>query len=141
MNSFYTYPAIFNYAPDGISIFFPDFPGCLSCADDNSEAMFMARDALAGWLYILEREGLPIPQPSDILTVQHETNQAVVLVDVNMKAYRARQREVKNINKMCTVPEWLVHEADEAGLNFSKTLQEALMDKLGIKQVIRKRSR
>ena len=137
----YVFPAIFDYAEDGISISFPDLPGCYSEGDNNSEAMFMARDALSGRLFILEREGIPIPHPSDILTVQHEANQAVVLVDVNMKAYRARQREVKNINKMCTVPEWLAHEADEAGLNFSKTLQEGLMAKLGIKQVIRKRSR
>ncbi len=34
VSSFY---AIFSYAPDGISIEFPDLPGCLSCADSTEE--------------------------------------------------------------------------------------------------------
>lgn len=134
MKDIYTYPAVFGYAPDGISIKFPDFPGCLSCADDNSEALYMARDALAGRIYIHAKQNLPLPEPTDILAVAHEGNQAVVLVDVNMKNYTARQENTKNINKMCTVPEWLVQEADEAGINYSRTLQDALMDKLGIKR-------
>ena len=33
MQSSYTYPAIFNYANDGISISFPDLPGCFSQAN------------------------------------------------------------------------------------------------------------
>ena len=29
----YVYPAIFPYSDDGISVEFPDLPGCLTCAD------------------------------------------------------------------------------------------------------------
>ena len=131
MKDRYIFPAIFNYADDGISIKFPDLPGCFSCADDNAEALDMARDALSLRLYSDEQDGSLIPEPSDILTVQHEPNQAVVLVDVYMPTVRERIRN-KNINKMCTVPSWLVQEAEHQGLNFSRTLQEALMHKLGI---------
>ena len=47
----------------------------------------------------------------------------------------------KSINKMVTIPEWLDIKAKNAGVNFSQVLQKALMRELGIKQVIRKRSR
>ena len=131
MKDTYIFPAVFDYADDGISISFPDLPGCLSCADDNSEALYMARDALSLRLYSDELDGYTIPEPSDILSIQHEPNQAVVLVDVYMPLVRERMRS-KNSNKMCTVPSWLVHEAERQGLNFSRTLQEGLMHKLGI---------
>lgn len=131
MKDRYIFPAVFDYADDGISVSFPDFPGCYSEGDDNSEAIDMAQDALAGRLYILEQNCETIPEPSDILTVQHEPNQAVVLVDVYMPTVRERIRN-RNINKMCTVPSWLVQEAEHQGLNFSRTLQEGLMHKLGI---------
>jgi predicted RNase H-like HicB family nuclease len=36
--NFYAYPALFYYDDDGISIEFPDLPGCLSCAEDTEEA-------------------------------------------------------------------------------------------------------
>ena len=42
---FYTYPAIFYYDPDGISVEFPDLPGCLTCADSTEEAFRRAREA------------------------------------------------------------------------------------------------
>ena len=138
MNDRYVYPAIFDYADDGISISFPDFPGCYSEGDDNSEALDMARDALSGRLYILEQDGEIIPEPSDILAVKHEPNQAVVLIDVYMPLIRERMRS-KNTNKMCTVPSWIVHEADRQGLNFSRTLQEALMHKLGLSRTTKRR--
>ena len=43
----YVFPAIFTYEEDGISIEFPDLPGCLSCADTTDEAIRMAKEALA----------------------------------------------------------------------------------------------
>ena len=38
----YVYPAIFTYEDDGISVEFPDLPGCLTCADTTEEAIKMA---------------------------------------------------------------------------------------------------
>jgi len=48
-----------------------------------------------------------------------------------MPIVRERMRN-KSMNKMCTVPAWLLTESKEAGINFSQTLQDALMEKLGI---------
>ena len=84
-------------------------------------------------MYAMEEDGDEIPEPSDILSIKHEDNQAVVLVDVSMPPVRERIRN-KPGNKMCTVPNWLIVEAKEAGLNFSQTLQDALMQKLGIRR-------
>ena len=44
----YAYPAIFSYDDDGISIEFPDLPGCCPCADkdDTDMAIRNAREAL-----------------------------------------------------------------------------------------------
>ena len=35
----YTYPAVFHYADDGISVEFPDLPGCLTFGNTTEEAM------------------------------------------------------------------------------------------------------
>ena len=42
----YAYPAIFHYATDGISVEFPDLPGCITCGATTDEAMNMAKEAL-----------------------------------------------------------------------------------------------
>ncbi len=131
VKDYYVYPAVLDFADDGISIIFPDLPGCFSCAFSAEEAVHNAREAMGLHLYNMEDDGDVIPVPSDILSVEHEENQAVVLIDVSMPAVRERMRN-KSMNKMCTVPAWLLTESKEAGINFSQTLQDALMEKLGI---------
>ena len=140
MQDSYTFPAIFDYAEDGISIEFPDLPGCLSCADDNDEAVFMATDALSLRLFSDEEDGSAIPSPSDVLEIQKhlESNQIVTLIRVSMPAVRAKFNE-KSISKTVTLPAWLLNEGKEAGINFSQTLQDALMEKLGIHRKIKRR--
>nr|WP_223156833.1 type II toxin-antitoxin system HicB family antitoxin [Thermosediminibacter oceani] len=60
----YVYPAIFTYAEDGISIEFPDLPGCLPCAKTTEEAIKNAKEAMALHLWGMEKDGDPIPEPS-----------------------------------------------------------------------------
>lgn len=134
----YIYPAIFNYADDGISIEFPDLPGCLPCAFSTIEAVHNAREAMGLHLYSMEEDGDHIPEPSDILDIKHEANQAVVLIDVFMPRVRDSINN-KAINKTVTLPQWLVSAGREADINFSQTLQDALMEKLGIHREIKRR--
>ncbi len=47
MKNTYIYPAIFHYADDGISISFPDLPGCFSAGDTEEGALSMAQEALS----------------------------------------------------------------------------------------------
>ena len=141
MKKKYVFPAIFDYSePPGISISFPDFPGCFSEADDNEQGISMARDALGGRLYILDRDGESIPEPSDpvklIATLQ--PMQTITLIDVNMHVFSEMVKS-RSVNKMCTIPEWLLDEGREAGINFSQALQDAVMEKLGIHREIKRR--
>ena len=50
-------------------------------------------------------------------------------VDVDLVGYRNKMRN-KAVKKNCTIPYWLSEEAEKADVNFSKVLQEALMQKL-----------
>ena len=127
----YTYPAIFSYEDDGIVITFPDLQGCISQADNDGEAVTMARDALGLWLSVAEREGYKIPAPTKTLSIKHEENQAVVLIDVFMPAYRDNMI-TKSARQTVTVPVWLLSMAKKNKINFSQTLQDALKSKLGI---------
>ena len=47
--------------------------------------------------------------------------------------------ENKAITKAVTVPQWLLKAGKEADINFSQTLQDALMEKLGIRREIKRR--
>ncbi len=140
MQDIYTFPAVFDYSEDGISIEFPDLPGCISEADNNEEAVFMATDALSLRLLSDEDDGSAIPKPSDVfeLKKQLEPNQILTLIRVSMPAVRAKYNE-KAISKTVTIPAWLLDEGKEASINFSQTLQDALMEKLGIKRKIKRR--
>ena len=51
------------------------------------------------------------------------------MVSVDVKAY-AKEHFEKSVRKTLTIPAWLNTAAQEEGINFSKTLQEALMSKL-----------
>ena len=84
----YIYPAIFDYANDGISISFPDLPNCFSCADTDEEALYMAKEALALHLYSMEEDNDVIPEPTTINQIFLEESQAVVLVEVVMPILR-----------------------------------------------------
>ena len=52
-------------------------------------------------------------------------------VDVDFAIYR-RKVDNKVVRTNVTLPNWLKQEAEKAGVNISKVLQEALMAKLGI---------
>ena len=79
----YVYPAIFTYEDDGISVEFPDLPGCLTCADTTEEAIKMAKEALGLHLYgIEEEENETIPVASNIRDLSLEKNQIPILIDI-----------------------------------------------------------
>jgi len=45
------YPACFYKEEDGYSVIFPDLNHLATCGDNLEEAMYMAIDALAGYIY------------------------------------------------------------------------------------------
>lgn len=129
----YVYPAIFDYADDGISIFFPDLAGCLPCAHTTEEAIQNAKEAMALHLYGMEQDGDPIPEPTPIKDLKLEANQIPILIEVYMPTYR-EAIENNYVRKNVTLPLWLERAAAEKGINFSHVLQAALKERLGIEE-------
>ena len=56
---------------------------------------------------------------------------SITLVDVDFVEYR-RKVDNKAVKKNCTIPYWMNVEAEKAGINYSKLLQDAIMSVLGI---------
>lgn len=84
----YIYPAIFDYAEDGISVEFPDLLGCLTFGGTNEEALAMAKEAMAHHLYGMEEDSVSIPAPSKATDIKTESNQVVDFVEVWMPPFR-----------------------------------------------------
>lgn len=127
----YSYIAILSYDDDGISIRFPDLPGCLPCADVTEEALANAKEALGVHLFGMEQDGDAIPEPSALSDIRIGKNEMPVLVDVFMPPVRDRIRN-RFVKKTLSLPAWLASKADESGVNCSKLFQNALMDYLGV---------
>ncbi|MDR2558391.1 MAG: type II toxin-antitoxin system HicB family antitoxin, partial [Oscillospiraceae bacterium] len=106
----YIFPAIFDYADDGISIEFPDLPGCLSCAFSDTEALYNAKEVLRGWLLVAEEGGDDIPEPSLLKDIKAESNQKAVLIDVCLAIHREAFKN-RSVKKTLTIPYWLNERA------------------------------
>ncbi len=129
----YIYPAVFHYADDGISVEFPDLPGCFSYGDSDIEALTNAKEALELHLFGLEDDSEEIPEPSRVRNIKHSDDESVVFIDVWMTPVRDYMRN-KAIKKTLTIPKWLNDVAIENHVNFSQLLQVAIKDYLGIHQ-------
>ena len=59
----YTYTVILEPdAQEGYVVHCPSLPGVVTEGDTVEEALAMARDAIAGYLESLRKDGLPIPE-------------------------------------------------------------------------------
>lgn len=107
------------------------------------DAIEMARDAIGLKGIDYEDDGKLFPTPSnyDNAKVKAKRNSEIfdysngllTMVDVDFVEYR-KKNDYKAVKKNCTIPNWLNYEAEKANVNFSKVLQEALIEKLGIKR-------
>ena len=96
MKSRYSYIAVFSYDEDGISIEFPDLPGCLPCADkdDTEMALANAKEALGVHLFGMEQDGDDIPEPTPLQDIVVNDGEVPVLIEVFMPAIRDRIKTV-----------------------------------------------
>lgn len=131
MKDRYAYLAVLSYDDDGISIEFPDLPGCLPCADTEEEALRNAQEALGLHLYGMEQDGDPIPKPSSIHSLNLAPDQVATLVSVYMPLVRSQVRNV-SVKKTLTIPAWINALAEEQHINFSAVLQDALKERLNL---------
>ena len=115
------------------NVHFPDLPGCVTFGESIADAVAMAKDALCLWLYDKELDGKPIPDPTLPSKFNTDGEDFVSVVSVDTEDYR-RYYSDKLVKKTVNIPAWLNSRGEEARINFSQTLQRALMDELKIPQ-------
>lgn len=126
----YVYPAVFEpEAEGGYSVFFPDLEGCYTCGDNLQDAIVMAEDVLAFYLYDEEVAGRAIPEPSALNKIHCQEDGFINYIACDTLGY-AKMHNHRAVKKTLTIPEWLNEAATRAGVNFSQVLQEALMEKV-----------
>lgn len=135
------YPACFLKEDDHYSVIFPDL-GQATCGDSLDDAMAMAVDLLAGLVWTAQRDGDTLPAPSPLpdispaavaaeLEVDLDPESFATLVSVDVSEY-ARTHFCKSVKKTLSIPSWLNQMAEEQGVNFSRVLQNALKEELGV---------
>lgn len=138
------YPVIFTDVDTNILIEVPDL-GILTEANEEgkkkgtiADAIAMARDAIGLTCINLQDENKEIPEPTALSdldvnkgTFAQDGEGVISLVDVDLTVYR-RVVDNKMVRRNVTLPNWLNREAEEAHLNVSAVLREALMSTLGV---------
>ena len=127
----YVYPAVFHPNEDdgSITVVVPDLPGCITEGENLADAIYMASDAVAMWLWVTEDHNEKIPAPTQPPTVAAPEFVNYVYADTD--EYR-RKNDTRAVKKTLSIPSWLNAKAEQAGVNFSQILQDALKDRLGV---------
>ncbi len=133
------YPVLFTKTEECILVEAPDLE-VLTEGKDMKNAIEMARDAMELTCVTLEDDKKVIPNPSDTLditkgTFSEDGETILSYVDIDSAKYR-RKIDTKAVRKNVTIPSWLNYEADKAGINVSRILQEALINTLNLKRNI-----
>ncbi len=111
--------------------------------DTFADAIEMARDAIGLAGISMEDNNEELPMPSDqsaaIEKVKQDTEEIdfskgiLTYVDVDFAEYR-KKVDTKTVRRNVALPSWLNYEAEHAGINVSRVLQEALMNVLNVKR-------
>ncbi len=131
------YPVIFTQTADCVLIEVPDLE-ILTEGKNIESAIEMARDAICITIVSLEDNNQIVPIPSKMSEIQIDFNtfagageSFLSLVDADVAEYR-KSIDTRPVRRNVSLPCWLNREADLAGINVSKVLQEALMTVLGV---------
>jgi predicted RNase H-like HicB family nuclease len=124
MKTKYAYPAVFEKEENGYFVNFPDIKPCYTEGKTLEEAVIMANDVLKSRIEVaLERKEV-LPVPSDIDGLQGDK---IMLIIADIEDMQMQTRFVK---KTLSIPRWLNEASENAHLNFSRVLQEALKEHL-----------
>ena len=142
------YPVLFYEEKEGgYSVFVPDLERELNtsastCGNTLEEAMEMAEDLIAGLVLDAMEEENKIPKSSKIEEVSFEELEqkldikdwdyisnfkTYIVVDISAFAEKWGKELVK---KTVNIPKWINAKAESLKINFSKTLEEALLKKI-----------
>lgn len=121
-----TYPALCHYEDGGYWCEFPDLDGCFSQGDTVQEILDNAKEALECHIEYFLENGEPLPAASEITSLHAEGKDFLTYISADLADMG------KYVRKNVTIPGWLAARAEKAAINFSQTLQESLVKKLGI---------
>lgn len=135
------YPVLVKRDGNDFLVYVPDLD-IYTEGKDLPDAIFMARDAIGlKWMDAVdEKSDFPDASTSEeaIAKAKEDADEdfdfsdgLLTFVDVDCEMYRNRLRN-RAVKKNCTIPFWLSEEAEKRGVNFSKVLQDALLQKLNM---------
>lgn len=133
-----TYFAVFEPTEHGYRVHIPDVPGCVSHGENYNHAVEKAAEALGMHLYEMEKNGDPLPESSSKPVVGLGTAKEYLVTPVTVFPDLVRnEMDNRAVKTNLTIPAWLKELAEAKGVNYSKLLQAALIDYLGLNQQVR----
>lgn len=137
------YPVLFYEEENGgYSVFVPDLNNVATDGSNLEEALEMAKDLIAGVVLDTVEEGKKIPPQSNIEDISFKKFEdwlniddwkyksrfkTYIIVDIDEYAKKwGKQLAKKTVN----IPQWLNTLAENQNVNFSRTLEDALMEKV-----------
>ena len=137
------YPVLFyEEKENGYSVFVPDLDNASTCGSTLQEAMEMAEELIASVVLDLMEEDDKIPKANSIEKVSfekleknleienwHYTSKFKTYIAVDISSY-AEQWGKELVKKTVNIPKWINTKAEKLKINFSKTLEEALLKKI-----------
>lgn len=134
------YPTFIAQSGNDFLVYVPDME-IYTEGKDFADAIEMARDAIGLKGIDFEDDGKEFPAPSNqeqaLKKAKEDTEifdysvGTLTYVDVDFAEYR-RKTDNKTVRRNVALPGWLNYEAEKAGLNVSRVLQEALMRTLNV---------
>ena len=137
------YPVLFyEEKENGYSVFIPDLDNASTCGTTLQAAMEMAEELIASVVLDDMEEEDRIPKASNIEEVSFDKLESsldiedwdyvskfktYIAVDISLYAEKWGKELVK---KTVNIPKWVNTKAEELKINFSKTLEEALLKKI-----------
>lgn len=134
------YPILIKECGDDYLVYVPDME-IYTEGKSVADAMEMARDAigLKGVDYLGDNAELPAPSDKNTALRKAKADAdedfdysdgILTLVDVDFEEYRKRMQN-RAVKKNCTIPYWMSVEADKVGINYSRVLQDAILNLIG----------
>lgn len=116
----------------GYGVWFPDVPGCISYGKNIVEAQMMAEEALGLHLYGMELDGDEIPEPTEDISSEEINGCVIVPVTVYPDIVK-NEMDNKRVKTNVTLPRWLKTIAEKESVNYSRLLENALLEYLNIR--------
>ncbi len=125
----HVYPIIISKSGDDFVVSVPDLD-INTQGTSIPDAIDMAREAIGLWAMCREDLGEPVPEAKS-LKPDCSPDDVVALVDIDFAKFRQIE-ENRAVRKNCTIPAWLNDAAENANINFSAVLQQALKRELNL---------